>query len=90
MAGICGDSKQALSEARLAASLGYHAGLLSLGGAMRGKPLDTLLERLLGSARDSSVRLLSSTIRWRGLPSLFVLGAVCSDTQPDCDHDRAV
>jgi dihydrodipicolinate synthase/N-acetylneuraminate lyase len=30
IAGICGDTKQAVSEASLAASIGYHAGLVSL------------------------------------------------------------
>ncbi len=30
VAGICGDTKQAVTEASLAASLGYHAGLVSL------------------------------------------------------------
>jgi len=32
IAGVCGHTPQALAEAELAASLGYHAGLLSLGG----------------------------------------------------------
>jgi len=32
VAGVCGRTPQAVSEAALAASLGYHAGLLSLGG----------------------------------------------------------
>jgi len=32
IAGVCGHPPQALAEAELAASLGYHAGLLSLGG----------------------------------------------------------
>ncbi|HEX7124117.1 MAG TPA: dihydrodipicolinate synthase family protein [Gemmatimonadaceae bacterium] len=31
IAGICGDTRQAVFEAELAASLGYHAGLVSLG-----------------------------------------------------------
>ncbi len=31
VAGICGDTKQAVSEAQVAAALGYHAGLVSLG-----------------------------------------------------------
>ena len=31
VAGVCGKTKQAVAEARLAADLGYHAGLLSLG-----------------------------------------------------------
>jgi hypothetical protein len=32
IAGVCGHTRQALAEAEVAASLGYHAGLLSLGG----------------------------------------------------------
>jgi hypothetical protein len=32
IAGVCGHTRQALTEAELAASLGYNAGLLSLGG----------------------------------------------------------
>src|SRR2546425_3217267 len=35
IAGICGPTRQALREARLAADLGYHLGLLSLGGLDR-------------------------------------------------------
>ena len=31
IAGICGETKQAVTEAELASDLGYHAGLLSLG-----------------------------------------------------------
>lgn len=31
IAGVCGPTKQAVSEARLACAMGYHAGLLSLG-----------------------------------------------------------
>ena len=42
VAGICGDTKQAVAEAELAAGLGYHAGLLSL-GAMRSAPVDELI-----------------------------------------------
>ena len=36
IAGVCGQTEQAVREARLAVSLGYHAGLLSL-AAMKGK-----------------------------------------------------
>ena len=42
IAGICGGTRQALSEARLAKRLGYHAGLLSL-GALKGDSEDALL-----------------------------------------------
>jgi len=42
IAGICGRQEQALAEATLAGSLGYHAGLLSL-AAMKGSPIDDLV-----------------------------------------------
>lgn len=42
VAGICGETKQAMAEAELAARLGYDAGLLSL-GALRGASEDELL-----------------------------------------------
>ena len=43
IAGICGRTTQAEAEARLARSLGYHAGLLSL-AAMKGSTEDALIE----------------------------------------------
>ena len=42
IAGICGDTKQAVAEAQFASSAGYHAGLLSL-AALRQADDDTLL-----------------------------------------------
>lgn len=42
IAGICGDTRQALSEAELARELGFHAGLLSL-SALRDADDETLL-----------------------------------------------
>jgi dihydrodipicolinate synthase/N-acetylneuraminate lyase len=42
VAGLCGPTTQALAEAELAASLGYDAGLLSL-GALRAAPVEELL-----------------------------------------------
>ena len=42
IAGVCGDTAQAMHEARLAADLGYHAGLLSL-AALPDASLDALL-----------------------------------------------
>src|SRR5437016_6345823 len=42
IAGICGETKQALREASVATELGYHAGLLSL-GAMRQATEDQLI-----------------------------------------------
>jgi dihydrodipicolinate synthase/N-acetylneuraminate lyase len=43
IAGVCGGTKQAIQEAELAASLGYDAGLLSM-GALRDAPIAELLE----------------------------------------------
>ena len=43
IAGIVGDTKQAMQEARLARELGYHIGLLSL-TALKGKSIDELIE----------------------------------------------
>ncbi len=43
VAGICGDTKQAIMEAALASELGYHAGLLSL-GALRDADENMLIE----------------------------------------------
>jgi hypothetical protein len=42
IAGIVGDTKQAMQEARLAQQLGYHLGLLSL-TALKGKSIDELI-----------------------------------------------
>jgi dihydrodipicolinate synthase/N-acetylneuraminate lyase len=42
VAGVCGQTPQAVAEAELAASLGYDAGLLSL-AAMRGSPTDAII-----------------------------------------------
>ncbi len=42
VAGVCGRTTQAVAEARLAASLGYNAGLLSL-AAMKGQDEDALI-----------------------------------------------
>ncbi len=43
IAGLVGNTAQAVREARLAADLGYHLGLLSL-TALRGKPVDALID----------------------------------------------
>ena len=42
VAGVCGPTRQAVAEAELASSLGYHAGLLSL-AALRGAPAASLI-----------------------------------------------
>jgi len=49
VAGICGDSRQAVREAELARELGFHFGLVSL-AALRGVSIDALVEhcRLVG------------------------------------------
>jgi dihydrodipicolinate synthase/N-acetylneuraminate lyase len=49
VAGICGPTRQALAEARLAADLGYHAGLLSFGALAK-----TPQAKLLAHARAVS------------------------------------
>jgi hypothetical protein len=51
IAGLAGKTAQARSEARMAKSLGYHAGLLSL-GALRGASLDELVEHCAAVAQD--------------------------------------
>jgi dihydrodipicolinate synthase/N-acetylneuraminate lyase len=51
IAGICGETDQAAAEARLAAKLGYHAGLLSM-GALRHQPPQTLLSHARRVARE--------------------------------------
>ena len=42
VAGLCGDTRQAASEARVAVRLGYHAGLLSLGAMKGASPVDII------------------------------------------------
>ena len=51
IAGLCGRTKQALAEARLARGLGYHAGLLSL-AAMKGADEDALIEHCQALAQE--------------------------------------
>ncbi|MEO7854549.1 MAG: dihydrodipicolinate synthase family protein, partial [Rubrivivax sp.] len=51
IAGVCGHTAQALDEARLARSLGYHAGLLSL-AAMKGSDKDALIEHCAALAAE--------------------------------------
>jgi len=51
IAGLCGHTSQALSEARTAVRLGYHAGLLSL-GAIRDANEDALIEHCAAVARE--------------------------------------
>jgi hypothetical protein len=51
IAGLCGPTEQALREARLAAGLGYHAGLLSL-AAMTGADTAALIEHCSAIAAE--------------------------------------
>lgn len=51
IAGLSGRTEQALAEARLAAGLGYHAGLLSL-GAMKGSDTAALIEHCAAIAAE--------------------------------------
>jgi dihydrodipicolinate synthase/N-acetylneuraminate lyase len=51
VAGLAGATEQALAEARLAVSLGYHAGLLSL-GAMRNASTSEIVEHCSALAKE--------------------------------------
>ena len=51
IAGVCGQTAQAVSEARLARDLGYHLGLLSL-GALKGWPAEKMVEHAAIVARE--------------------------------------
>ena len=72
IAGICGETAQAVSEAKLARDLGYEAGLLSL-GALRNATVD----ELIGHAREVAEILpvvgfyLQPSVGGRVLPYAF-------------------
>jgi len=72
IAGLVGDTSQALREAQLAAELGYSLGLLSL-TALRGKPVDELIEhaRRIGDILPVMGFYLQSTISRMVLPQEF-------------------
>jgi len=72
IAGICGDTAQALREAELARDLGYHAGLLSLGG-LREAPVDKLIEhaRAIASVLPIFGFYLQPAVGGRLLPYSF-------------------
>jgi dihydrodipicolinate synthase/N-acetylneuraminate lyase len=72
VAGICGPTAQALSEAKLAVELGYHVGLLSL-GAMRDATIDQLIEHSREVARAIPVLgfYLQPSVGGRILPYSF-------------------
>ncbi len=72
IAGIVGDTKQAMQEARLARELGYHLGLLSL-TALKGKSIDELIDhsRLVAEVIPIMGFYLQETISQMTLPAEF-------------------
>ena len=72
IAGICGKTKQAVAEARIASDLGYHAGLLSL-GAMAKASIDKLVEHAKAVAEAMPVFgfYLQPSVGGRILPYSF-------------------
>lgn len=72
IAGLVGDTAQAVREAELAVDLGYHMGLLSL-AALRKKPIDDLIEHARHVADVISIMgfYLQSAISEMTLPKEF-------------------
>jgi len=72
IAGIVGDTKQALQEAHLARELGYHIGLLSL-TTLKGKSIDELIDhsRLVAEVIPIMGFYLQETISKMTLPPEF-------------------
>jgi hypothetical protein len=72
IAGIVGDTKQAMQEAHLASELGYHIGLLSL-TALKGKSVDELIDHSLRVAEVIPIMgfYLQQTISKMTLPAEF-------------------
>jgi hypothetical protein len=72
IAGIVGDTKQAMQEAHLASELGYHIGLLSL-TALKGKSVDELIDHSLRVAEVIPIMgfYLQQTISKMTLPTEF-------------------
>lgn len=72
IAGLVGDTAQAVREAQLAADLGYHLGLLSL-TALRGKSVDDLIDHARQVAEIIPIMgfYLQSTISGMTLPKEF-------------------
>lgn len=72
IAGIVGNTAQAVREAKLAADLGYHLGLLSL-TALRNKSVDDLIEHARQAAEVIPIMgfYLQSTISGMTLPKEF-------------------
>ena len=76
VAGVVGDTAQAVREAGLARDLGYHAGLLSL-AAMRNATVDELIAHC-------------RAFRRRTRAAVCVLAAILRDPECRRDQDRAV
>jgi dihydrodipicolinate synthase/N-acetylneuraminate lyase len=72
IAGIVGDTKQAMEEAHLARRLGYHIGLLSL-TALKGKSIDELIDHSRRAADVIPIMgfYLQQTISKMTLPAEF-------------------
>src|SRR4030042_3269792 len=72
IAGIVGDTKQAVAEARLAADLGYHIALLSL-TALKGRSINDLIEHASQVAQVMPIMgfYLQQTISQMVLPLEF-------------------
>lgn len=72
VAGVCGDTAQATGEARLAADLGYHLGLVSLGG-WHDAPVDAMVAHLAAVAEIIPVLgfYLQPAVGGRHLPFEF-------------------
>ena len=72
IAGIVGDTKQAMQEARLASEFGYHLGLLSL-TALKGKSIDELIDHSRRVAEIIPIMgfYLQETISKMTLPAEF-------------------
>lgn len=77
IAGLVGDTPQAIREAKLAAELGYHLGLLSL-TALRGRPVDDLIDHARQVADVIPVMgfYLQSAISRMVLPAEFWSGLI--------------
>lgn len=102
VAGICGPTRQAVSEAQTAAQLGYHAGLLSL-GAMRDADTDELISHcravaevipLFGFYLQPSVggRVLGADFwrRFAGIPNAVAIKIAPFNRYQTLDVVRAV
>lgn len=72
VAGVCGKTKQAVSEARLASETGYHMGLLSL-GALQEESIDDLLEHIRAVSAEIPLMgfYLQPSVGGRELPYEF-------------------